>query len=201
MVVAMAVVAGRIRALRSARIPAGHEPTIVNNWRRYAATGDATTTSVVVFSDFRCGACKYAHDVLASLPDPLRPVLSVQWRQLPLLGPVSVEAARAVSCLTDRDERERLTATLFALADSLGMIAWMKVASRTSINSPELLQLCIEGKDSLRELIETRRLAADLGVVTTPSVLLDSMLFRGMPSPSYLTSYLRKAHESAKRNR
>lgn len=199
-ILAMALVAGRLRVLRSAGIPKGHEPEIVKEWRRYSHTSDTTKTSVVVFSDFKCEACKYAHEVLSTLLDDARQIFALRWHQFPILGPVSNEAARAILCVSDEDERARLTITFFAASDSLGVTPWTTLAARSRIENPERLQECVDAPDS-PELTEARRLALDLGVVSTPTVLVDSMLFRGMPSRSYLTSYLRKAHGSALRTR
>lgn len=188
----MAMAVRQVRSARSARIPAGREPTVVRQWREYAASQDSSLTSIIVFSDFKCGGCRYAHEVLSTLPGNRRGAVVIKWWQLPLLGPVSVEAARAVECLSSTRERDALTAAFFAAADSLGIVPWADLAARSGIADGVKLQACVQRDDSIAALTEAREIASRLQVTSTPTVLLDSLLFRGMPSRSYLNKYLER---------
>lgn len=193
--------AARLRDARSARIPEGREPTVVPEWRRYASSQDSNLTSIVVFSDFRCGGCRYAHHVLASLPGEWQGAVAIKWFQLPLLGPVSVEAARAVSCVRSIRDQAALTTTFFSATDSLGMVPWADLAARSGIADIATFQACVERDDSIAALTEAKEIASKLRITSTPTVLLDSLLFRGMPSRSYLTRYLERKNAREPRPR
>ena len=160
------------------------------DWRNYSASPDTGLTSIVIFSDFKCRSCKYAHEVLKGLSDARAAGVAVRWWQLPLLGPVSIEGARAIACLSSARDQAALTDVIFAASDSLGIESWTKLAERSGISAARELQSCVESEDSLAALTEAKAIAVQLGITSTPSVLLDSLLFRGMPSRNYLNRYL-----------
>ncbi len=195
------IAAARLRNARSARIPEGRAPIVLPDWRSYAASQDSSLTSIVVFSDFKCAGCRYAHDVLTSLPASYRRAVAIKWWQFPILGPVSIEAARAVACVSSRKDEAALTATLFSAADSLGIVPWADLAARSGIVDGAKLQACVERDDSIAGLLEAKEIALRLGIASTPTVVLDSLVFRGMPSRTYLHKYLERknAHNSRPR--
>lgn len=174
-----------------ARVPRGAEPRHIREWRAISGSDAAGQTQIVVFSDFRCKACRYAHRILTELPPRLARSVSVKWLQLPLLGPASVEAARAAECVGTQGERSRLFAVLFQHQDSLGLLPWERVAEEARVAQPAQFARCTLDDRTRPSLVATAQLAEQLGVHSTPTVLIDSLLFGGMPSKQYLHRYLR----------
>lgn len=137
----------------------------------------ATSLPVAVFSDFNCPNCKVHEKRLFDLRDAGAPLRFV-WHEMPLLGPSSLRAARAVlaarmlgaeelarAYLTDRLLRPG-PAALRSLAEAIGVV-------------PAMLQQEVEGARVSQALAQSLDLGARLGIPGTPGTVIGRTLVIG----------------------
>jgi protein-disulfide isomerase len=155
------------------------------------AAGDVT---LVEFFDYNCGYCKRAlADTLTFLK--LDPKLKVVLKELPILGPQSVEAARVAIALRMQDPdgtrylafHQRLLAARQADASVALAVAREAGADMARLErdmaSPEI-------DDTIAE---SRRLATALGITGTPSYVVGGDVVIGAVGFGALTEKIRAA--------
>jgi protein-disulfide isomerase len=158
-----------------------------------AEDGDVT---IVEFADYRCGYCKAAHPQIAELL-ATDPGLRVIHKELPVLGPDSVMAARVAMAalaidparyeqLNDALMRFRGTldeATVFRLAAEAGL---SEAALRTAMEDPAIA-------DGIRS---TYALARALGVEGTPSFVIGERIVRGYVQIEQMRALIEQARRA-----
>jgi len=182
------------------RIPEEHTPRVVANWEAYhMAAADSGTTGaedsrriqLLIFSDFQCASCAALVPVLAELESSFGDQLVVRWRHFPILGHLSEAAAMASECARRQGKFEQLHLRLFAKAPDLSTTSWRAMASEAGVPSPDQLQTCIGDPETRRIVRSHVEMAERLGATVTPTLLLDSLLFKGSPHQRYLRAYIR----------
>ena len=138
------------------------------------ADGDVT---VVEFFDYQCGYCKRA---LKTMEDVLETDANVRvvWKEFPILGPVSVFAARAAMA-AERQGRYLPFHLALMREPKLTEEKVLEVAARTGLDMGRLRQ---DMKDPAigAYLDETRALARQLGIGGTPAFVVGDTLVPGI---------------------
>lgn len=136
--------------------------------------GDLT---IVEFFDARCGYCKQMHPAMEAL---LRrdPNLRVVLKDLPILGPASVVASRALLAAQRQGRYSQLYDALMALRGEPTESALRQQAERVGIDWARLRR---DMEDpALQARIETNlRLAQRLGIEGTPALIIGNALVPG----------------------
>ena len=137
------------------------------------AGGDVT---VVEFFDYQCGYCKRALPVMEDLLQTDTNV-RVVWKEFPILGPVSVFAARA-SMAAARQGRYLPFHLALMREAKLTEQKVLEIAGRTGLDMKRLGQ---DMRDPAIEayLDETRALARKLGIGGTPAFVVGGTLVPG----------------------
>ena len=136
--------------------------------------GDVT---VVEFFDYQCGYCKRALKTMEDLLETDRNV-RVVWKEFPILGPVSVFAARA-SMAAERQGRYLPFHLALMREPKLTEEKVLELAGRTGLDMKRLRR---DMQDPAIEdyLDETRALAQALGIGGTPAFLIGETLVPGI---------------------
>ena len=166
----------------------GHQVTLGN------AEGDVT---MVEFFDYNCGFCKRAlSDTMMLLKDD--PKLKIVFKELPVLGPGSVEAARVAIAVRMQDPtglkylefHQRLLgvsergskATALAVAQSVGL----DIARLEKDSASEEVNITLD---------ESRKLAQALGINGTPSYVVGANVLVGAVGIARLSDAIKSSRK------
>lgn len=142
-----------------------------------AADGDVT---VVEFLDYQCGYCRKAHPEFTEL---LEDDGNIRWivKELPILGPGSVLAARAAIATLIAEGPEAYARLNDALLRGEGPIndASLDAALREADLDPAAVRAGMEDPEVTRRLEATRALAAELDIQGTPAFVFEDRMLRG----------------------
>ena len=153
--------------------------------------GDVT---VVEFFDYRCGFCKRALPAMKALLEDDANV-RVVWKEFPILGPVSVFAARAAMA----SARQGLYLPFhLALMEEpeLSEDKVLQIAVRTDLDM-ERLQQDMNDPAIQAYLDETRALAEKLGIGGTPAFVVGDALIPGVIDTAALKDLVAAARTAA----
>lgn len=158
------------------------------------AGSQSPKVTLVMFSDYSCGYCR------ASLPDVARllaenPDLKVVWREIPVLGPDSVSAARvALAAAKDGDRYLPFHKGLFQ-AGRPDKATIAKVATSVGLDAGKLAG---EGKSEAisTEIASNMALAGRLGVSGTPAFVVGDEFLSGAVGYDALAKAVADARKS-----
>ena len=161
---------------------------LLTEWQEYAAVGQwigppTAPVTIVSFSDYQCAACRQFENALGRLREQYADSVAAVVRHLPLGKHAhAVPAARAAICAGAQGRFMELNSLLFEVQDSLGRIPWRVLATRAGVADMPAFQSCLE--DAATDVTLRRDFAAAerLGTSTTPTLLVGSRLYRGVPS-------------------
>jgi protein-disulfide isomerase len=160
---AAALVARAAELLQDPATPVGGNPQ-----------GDVT---VVEFFDYRCGYCQRMAATLTQLLAEDRNVRLV-YKELPILGPESVLAARAALAARAQGKYLPFHGALLAAGGPLTLEEILKVA-RTIPLDTEKLQADMQAPEIQEALQRNRALAQQLGIRGTPAFIVGAELVPG----------------------
>jgi protein-disulfide isomerase len=150
--------------------------------------------TLVMFSDYSCIYChKSAPDIerlLAEVPD-----LKVVWREIPVLGPQSVVAARAALEAAREGKYLAFHRALFASARPDD--ATIAAAARKVGLDPAKLSAGGKGDDVTKEIGDNLHLAAKIGVDGTPAFVIGDQMLSGAVGYDALRKAVDKARAAA----
>ena len=138
------------------------------------ANGDVT---LVEFFDYRCGYCKRALGTMEAVLETEANV-RVVWKEFPILGPVSIFAARAAMA-ADRQSQYLPLHLALMKAPELTEERVFEIAGETGLDI-ERLRRDMEDPAIEAYLEETRALARELGIGGTPAFVVGDALVPGI---------------------
>lgn len=148
--------------------------------------------TLVQFFDYACGYCR------ASLPDVQRlvkedPKVRVVFRELPILGPESVTAARVSLAAAEAGRFPAFHDTLYAAgrpsADTIGQ------AARAAGLDPAAVQVAEKDPRGDQELSKNVEMARALGFTGTPSWVVGNRILSGAVGYDALKEAVQEARE------
>ena len=138
------------------------------------ADGDVT---VVEFFDYQCGYCRRALPVMVELLETDANV-RVVWKEFPILGPVSVFAARAAMASERQGKYHDFHVRLMGAKDKLTEKRVLAVAAETGLDVGRLRR-DMEDPAITAYIEETQALARAIGIGGTPAFVIDGTLVPG----------------------
>lgn len=150
--------------------------------------GDVT---VVEFFDYRCGYCKQVHPRVKEL---IRtdPKVRVVMKELPVLGPDSLLAARAALASRKQDKYPPFHDALMSARGRLDDAAIMQIASEVGINVGKLRADMAD--PAIERIINANlRMAEQLGIGGTPAFVIGDNLIPGAIPLAQLQELVREA--------
>ena len=157
------------------------------------AQGDIT---LVEFFDYQCGYCKRA---LATMETMLETDanLRIVWKEFPILGPVSMIAARAAMA-ADRQGRYLPFHLALMRAPELSEERVFEIAGETGLDIDRLLR-DMEDPAIDAYIEETSALARKLGIGGTPAFVVGDNLIPGVIDAARLNALVAAAREGGNR--
>ncbi len=158
---------------------------LIPDWRTYATRGHRVSTaqepvSVIVFSDYLCGACKNLHRRLVPLMERYAGRLTIVIRHLPL-SEVATEAAKAAVCASYVGRFRELNEALFSSSDVIGVEPWSTLAMSAGLRDTLQLHSCMHGPRAARDVTADLMAVEALGSSRTPTILIEDELYAGLP--------------------
>jgi protein-disulfide isomerase len=170
-----------IAANQSQLLDAAHDPVGGN------PDGDVT---LVEFFDYRCAYCRRVVPSMQALLDEDRD-LRVVFKELPVLGPDSVRAARAALASRKQDGYVPFHFVLMA-ADDLSMEGIRAAAAEVGLD-PDRLESDMSAPDVLAAIEANYALANELGIEGTPAFVIGDQLIPGAVEKARLEQLIREA--------
>lgn len=172
----------------------------VSDWRRIASVGHRmgspdAKVQIVEFSDFQCPYCKRSASDLRELRAKYANSVSVIFRHYPLeqIHPHARDAALASECAARQARFEAFHDALFQRQDSLGLRSWTLYARTSAIPDIPAFTACLANKDGAIALLRDVADADSLGVLGTPTILVNGRLVLAVPSRRLLDSLVQDA--------
>ena len=152
--------------------------------------------TIVQFADYNCAYCRRMHSAVAALIAS-DPKIRLVYRDWPIFGSVSVEAARAAIASQWQGKHEAFNAALYAGAGKLDSSAIRTAANRAGVSWPRLQADLVKHKAEIDALIaRTSEQAPAIGLQGTPAFIIGAYLVPGALD----LATLRKAVAEARRN-
>jgi protein-disulfide isomerase len=171
----------------------------VRDWRRYVSSGqsmgpESAAVTVVEFADFQCPFCRLARDTLRALRLQFPKDVRILYRHYPLQGLHShaFEAALAAECAAAQGRFEELHDVMYQVQESLGIVGWTDLARRARISDPVAFTRCVHSNTFVGRVVRDIIAGDSLGVVGTPTMLVNDVRFTGVPRLAFLDSLVRR---------
>lgn len=149
------------------------------------AKGEVDATIVIVeFADFRCGYC--AQSALTVLPE-LQPLIDdgsirIEWRDMPVLGDQSVDAAVAARAAAAQDYFWQYNTALFTQLGSdfaYDDEAFVALAEQVGVPDIEAFRAALDDPTIHNEVLQALSHGQSLGVNGTPSFIVGESFIPG----------------------
>ncbi|KPJ88078.1 MAG: hypothetical protein AMS18_13800 [Gemmatimonas sp. SG8_17] len=148
---------------------------------------------IVEFGDFQCPFCQNFHFAVEELMDELTDQVSLVYYDYPLDGhPFAVAAALAARCARADGRFEEMATELFAKQDSIGLRSWLSYARSAGISDTAGFRSCMQDSVSQAGVDADHALGTELGVMGTPTVIINGWRFNMPPSVDSLKHYARE---------
>ena len=135
--------------------------------------------TIVEFADYNCPYCRRMHPVIAALIAS-DPKIRLVYRDWPIFGPVSVEAARAAIASRWQGKHEAFNDALYVGAGKLDSATIRAAANRAGVNWSRLQADLIKHKADIDGLLaRTNEQAPAIGLQGTPAFIIGPYLLPG----------------------
>lgn len=135
--------------------------------------------TVVVFADYQCPFCRKLHPTLETLVDE-DPKVKLVYRDWPVFGPASEEAARAAIASTWQDKHAEFNDALMTMSGRVSSESIRAAADRAGVDWAQLQSDLTAHKDEIDgALRRNAQYAAMLGLQGTPALLVGPYLIPG----------------------
>lgn len=157
---------------------------------------------IVEFADYQCPYCRQMQQVLDELRRRYPDQVSVIFRHYPLMiHDSSVAAARAAECASSLGGFLALHRTLFEFADSIGHRPWHWFAATAGIVDLDSFDHCLLQRGGMPQIDRDRSAGEELGIVATPTFLVNDLEVVGAAPIPDMDKYVRNALKRAGRAR
>ncbi len=160
---------------------------LVEGWERLAdshlSVGPATApVTIVVFADFQCSACRVWETRLAALLSETPERVRLVYRQFPLSShPHAATAAIAAECANAQGTFPRLRRAMFDNQALIGDVPWDFFAREAEVPDVPQFGRCLLDADGDigRAIARDKRMGEEIGVVATPTWIVNGRLYVG----------------------
>jgi protein-disulfide isomerase len=176
-----------------------HGTEQVADWRRYAAQGHRSgpagaPVDIVVFSDFQCPACRMLAGYLDAIRMEFPDQVALVRRHAPLaIHAHAVEAARASECAARQGRFDQFHDALFQAQASIGTAPWSRFAQMAGVPDEPAFEACTAETGPVAALQRDTADARGLKLRSTPTFMINGVLFRGTPPMDTLRAYVQRA--------
>lgn len=154
------------------------------------------SVTLVEFTDYRCPYCRRMHPVVAELLAS-DPGLRVVVKEIPILGPASVTAARAALAAHAQGKFAPFHDALMRLRGEPDETTLLQLAAETGLD-PARFQRDMASAEVARRLTANLRLAQALGIQGTPAYVVGETLLPGAVPIDQLREAVARARNRAR---
>jgi protein-disulfide isomerase len=156
--------------------------------------GPATANvTLVEFFDYKCPYCKQmTAPMMRMLQDDKQ--LRIVFKELPILGPDSVIAARAALAAQRQGKYQQLHEALMRARGSFDEAMVLRLASDAGLDAKRL-KADMDSPELMQALERNRRLARDLQITGTPAFVIGERLIPGAVDPETLAKLIAEARQ------
>lgn len=165
----------------------------VEDWEELAREGTVmgpadAPVRIVEFSDFQCPFCRVVQETLAAVRSRHPERVAIVYRHLPLdaIHPHARAAANAVECAGEQGRFAEYHDRLFELQDSIGTMPWDRYAADAAVPDLEAFRRCVTENRYADRVERDARLAAELGLDVTPTLIVNGTIYPGAPTEEEL---------------
>lgn len=147
---------------------------------------------IVEFSDFQCPFCARAQEVIENVRRRHPDRVAVVFRHFPLdaIHPHARTAAMASECAAEQGRFHAYHDALFARQDSIGTRAWEAFAADAGLRDLPAFRQCVDSRRHAAAVERDARVAAELGLEVTPSLIVNGELRPGLPTEEDLERWV-----------
>jgi protein-disulfide isomerase len=162
----------------------------VKDWQRLTAGANligvqGAPVQVVEFADFECPFCRQFHDVLDTLRRRFPNQIALWFIHDPLQGHRFANLAAHVSeCASRQHSFAPMYDALYARQDSFGLVPWSSYAVAAGVVDTILFAKCLSDKGPVERIETGKKLAAELKVTGTPTVIINGRRYGATPYDS-----------------
>lgn len=150
--------------------------------------------TLVEFFDYQCGYCKRVAGELTKLL-AADPEIRFVYKELPILGPVSVFAARAALAAVPQGKYAAFHEALMLTGDRLTEESVISLANGVGLDVAKL-KTNMQGQAVADQLAATATLAEALGIRGTPALVTPAELYPGAADLPTLKALIARARKS-----
>ena len=174
--------------------PMGSTPVLqsIADWRAISETGhragpiDARVT-IVEFVDFQCSYCRTFAKTLRQIRHRYEDDVALVFRHFPLAIHADAEyAAVASECAGQQGVFWGYHDALFADQDAIGERPWLDFATEAKVRDLDRFRQCVSDGSSRAAVQRDLAVAQRLGIMGTPTFLLNDRMFGGAPAAHVL---------------
>jgi protein-disulfide isomerase len=156
--------------------PTGPDPS-----QRYEASADNdpfhgpedALVTIVEFGDFRCGYCaRFFRETLNPILEDYEGQVRIVFRDYPILGPTSVEAAFAGQCANLQDAFWPYHDLLYENQDVLSRETYIALAEQLELDV-EMFTECLDDEATSQEVFADYAAGQQLGITGTPTFYIN----------------------------
>lgn len=169
---------------------------IANDSRDFAIGPANAPIQIVEFYDYRCPYCHSALDWVTDLTRA-RDDVRVVFKELPVLGPESLEAARAALASMPQGRYMQFHRGLMGFRGDLTSARIDEIARQAGVDVPRMRR-AMDSADITDHLQDNHALAYDSGVTGTPGFFINGELIPGF-KPEELDARIREVSRNTRR--
>ena len=170
-------------------------PSTVDNWASFGSVGSETgaaqgSVRVLEFSDFQCPFCKRLSKSLDSIRAKYPTQVSLVYRHFPIerIHPHARSAAFAAECAAEQGKFREVHDFLYENQGAIGTLSWTQIASKGNVPDTVRFNVCMRDSVPKRRVDLDIAMAKKLGLIGTPTVMVNQWRFHGTPSLATLDS-------------
>jgi protein-disulfide isomerase len=150
---------------------------------------------IVEFSDFQCPFCAVVQETLATVRARHPERVAVVYRHFPLdaIHPHARTAGAAAECAGEQGRFEPYHDLLFARQDSIGRTPWDRFAEEAGVPDLDAFRRCVDEGRHAERVDRDARVAAELELEATPTLIVNGAIFTGAPSEAELERLVQNA--------
>jgi protein-disulfide isomerase len=182
---------------QQAQLSVPQKPVFVDDWKSHLSKGmqvgaAEAPVQLIEFADYECPFCASFHKTLEGVRERYPAHVAVTYVHYPIPGHRFAEpAARVAECAGEQGRFEAMHAKLYEWQDQFGLKPWSEFASAAGVSDLATFESCAKRTEPLERVAEGRKLAEQLDVHGTPTIVINGWKLHRPPDASELDAMVK----------